>query len=61
MGKYLTQIERGKSFTVVRRSKPVFKIAPPLEEDDAGTWETVIDFTKINKKGIPLEKLMAKL
>ena len=28
--KYISQIEKGKSFTVVRRSRPIFKIIPPI-------------------------------
>ena len=44
MDKYVAQINKGRSFTVVRRSRPVFKIVPPSE--DTEKWETVIDFTK---------------
>ena len=28
---YISQVEKGKSFIVVRRSEPVFKISPPEE------------------------------
>ena len=56
---YISQIERGKSFIVVRRSKPVFKISPPDEGDDI--WETVIDFTEYYKNGIPASQLLKKL
>jgi antitoxin (DNA-binding transcriptional repressor) of toxin-antitoxin stability system len=54
-GKYLDQIEKGKTFVVFKRSKPVFKITPI---DDEGQWKTLIDFTKIRKGGIPVEKLV---
>ena len=54
-GKYLDQIEKGKTFVVFKRSKPVFKITPI---DDEGQWETLIDFTKIRKGGIPVEELV---
>jgi len=43
--------EKGNSFVVLRKSKPVFKIVP-IEED---SWETVGDFTQINKKGVSFE------
>ena len=56
---YISKIEKGESFTIVRRSKPVFKISPVLSDDEK--WETVIDFTKISKKGISLEKILSRL
>lgn len=55
---YISQVKRGKSFIVVRRSKPVFKIAPPDEEE---LWETVIDFTKIRKGGVPAKEVLKYL
>jgi prevent-host-death family protein len=56
---YISKIEKGESFTIVRRSKPVFKISPVSGENEE--WETVIDFTKISKKGISLEKILSRL
>lgn len=56
--KYLDQIEKGKTFVVFKRSKPAFKITPI---DDEGEWETLIDFTKIRKGGIPVEELLERL
>ena len=58
-GAFISQVERGKSFIVVRRSKPVFKIAPPDDADEL--WETVVDFTKFYKGGIPAGQLLKKL
>ncbi len=55
---YIREVKRGKSFMVVRRSKPVFRLAPP---DDAEHWETVIDFTKIQKGGVPLRDILSRL
>ena len=55
---YITQVNKGKSFVVVRRSKPVFKMMPVDEWGDAGHWETMIDFTKIKKGGIPAGELL---
>ena len=55
---YVREIEKGKSFTVVRRSKPLFKVAP-LSDDEV--WESVIDFTKIKRGGVPIANLLARL
>ena len=59
MEKYASLIKKGKSFIVVKRSKPLFKISS-IDEDD-GLWETVIDFTKLRKGGIPAEELLSRL
>lgn len=56
---YVSQIEKGKSFTVVRRSRPLFRIVPPEEGQEL--WETVVDFTKIKKGGIPIKELLSRL
>ena len=59
MEKYASLVKKGKSFIVVKRSKPLFKISS-IDEDD-GLWETVIDFTKLRKGGIPAEELLNRL
>ena len=59
MGKYASLIKKGRSFIVVKKSKPLFKISS-IDEDD-GLWETVIDFTKLRKGGIPAEELLNRL
>ncbi|MDO8494586.1 MAG: hypothetical protein Q7S68_04540 [Deltaproteobacteria bacterium] len=56
---YIAQIEKGKSFTVVRRSRPIFTISPPDQE--TGQWEPVIDFTKMKKGGVKIEELLSRL
>ncbi len=61
MGKYITQIKSGKSFIVVKKSKPIFKLAPLDKWGDEGLWETVVDFTKIHKEGVPLKKVLKYL
>lgn len=58
--KYISEVKRGKSFIVVRRSKPIFKIAPPFEGED-GLWESIADFTKIKKGGVSLRDIIARL
>ena len=59
MDTYISQVERGKSFIVVRRSKPIFKISPPSEENEL--WEPVVDFTKIRKGGVSLKEILTRL
>ena len=59
MGRYIRAVEKGNSLTVIRRSKPVFRIAP-VEEDEI-LWEKVIDFTKIKKGGVHIDEVLARL
>ena len=58
MQKYISRVNRGESFTVVRRSKPIFQLAPV---DDESGWDTVVDFTKIRKGGVPIDEVIARL
>ena len=55
---YVAQIRRGKSFLVVRRSKPLFRVSPPEEVE---VWEPVVDFTKIRAGGVLLEKILSRM
>ena len=57
MQEYAQKVQKGDSFIVFKRSKPLFKISP-IEED---FWEEVIDFTKIRKGGIDIEELLQRL
>jgi prevent-host-death family protein len=59
--KYIDAIAEGKSFTVVRRSKPIFNITPVDEWGDEGVWKNLIDFTKIKKGGMKAEEVLASL
>lgn len=54
---FINAVGKGKSFIVVRRSKPVFGISPPDEESEL--WERVVDFTKIKKTGVPLSEMFS--
>lgn len=56
---YLSEVKKGKSFIVVRRSKPVLKISSP--EDEPELWERVVDFTKMKKRGISIKNLLSRL
>jgi prevent-host-death family protein len=58
---YISQVKKGKSFVVVRRSKPIFKVTPVDEWGDEGMWETVVDFRKFNKNGVPIREVIESL
>jgi len=58
---YISQVQKGKSFTVVRKSRPVFTISPVDEWSDEGNWRALIDLTSINKKGIRPNEILASL
>jgi antitoxin (DNA-binding transcriptional repressor) of toxin-antitoxin stability system len=56
--KYIEAIAKGQSFTVVKRSKPIFQISPV---NDEGTWQTIADFTQIDTRGVPADEVLAVL
>jgi antitoxin (DNA-binding transcriptional repressor) of toxin-antitoxin stability system len=56
--KYATEVKAGKSFIVLKQSKPLFKITP-LNED--GNWEEAVNFTKIKNCGVNIDELLAVL
>jgi len=56
---YISRVQEGDSFIVVKKSKPVFRISSP--DDDSDLWESVVDFTKIKKGGVPLADLISRL
>jgi len=58
MAKYSKRVEKGDSFIVMKRSKPLFRISPVDEEEG---WETVIDFTKYQKGGMPADQVIKAL
>ncbi len=57
--KYISAVEKGASFTVVRRARAVFTIGPVVENESE--WVTVIDFTEVNPKGIPAKELLKRM
>jgi len=59
--KYINAVRRGKFFTIVRRSKPVFNITPVDEWGDEGVWESVVDFRNKKGKGIKTGNLLKLL
>lgn len=61
---YSKKVSQGQSFVVLKRSKPIFKVSPIIEEvddGDDGNWETIIDFTKIKKGGVPIDEVIEAL
>lgn len=61
METYITRMNKGESFTVVRRAQPVFHISPVDVNDDELGWETVIDFTDIQKGGVSAREVLRSL
>ncbi len=58
---FIAQVKKGQSFVVVRKSKPVFKLSPIDPWGDEGLWEQVVDFTKINKRGVLISDVIVSL
>jgi prevent-host-death family protein len=56
--KYIDAIAKGQSFTVVKRSKPIFQINPIADD---GNWQTIADFTQITKQGVSADTILAAL
>ena len=55
---YIENIEQGKSYIVVKHSKPVFRITPVEEEE---LWEPVIDFTTLKAGGVDIDDILSRL
>lgn len=58
---YIEKIRHGREFTVVKKSKPVFKIAPVDEWGDEGTWETVANFRELSEAGVAAKQVLRSL
>lgn len=58
MDKYASEVKAGKSFIVLKQSKPLFRISP-IDEDSR--WEEAINFTKIKKGGVNIDELLKAL
>jgi prevent-host-death family protein len=61
MEAYIGDVGKGRSFTVVRRSKPVFRVVPVDAWGDEGGWETIADFTEIDPRGVPAATVLRAL
>jgi prevent-host-death family protein len=58
MDEYVRDVGRGTEYVVVRRSKPLFRMVAPQENEE---WETVVDFTKIKKGGVGIKEILSRL
>lgn len=58
LDQYINEVKNGASFTVVKRSKPVFKMVPVVQDEQ---WEEVVDFTEIKKGGVSISELLNRL
>jgi prevent-host-death family protein len=56
---YIKRVNRGESITVVRRSTPLFRLTP-VDAEEIG-WETVVDFTSLDEKGVSARDILASL
>jgi len=56
--KYIKQVEKGETVTVMRRSKPLFRMTAVESEDE---WATVVDFTKEFGAGVPITELLSSI
>lgn len=54
----IDSIAKGQSYTVMKRSKPVFQISPVADE---GQWQTIVDFAEIDERGVPIEDVLKGL
>ncbi len=55
---FVKKVNKGMSFTVVKRSKPIFNITPIESGID---WEVVVDFSKINKGGVDISDVLSRI
>ena len=54
--KYITALEKGQSFLVIKRSRPVFRLEPIGD-----VWETIGDFSSLRGGGVSAKKLLNAL
>lgn len=60
MDKVAKQVKRGDEVIVMKHNQPLFKLSKVKDPwGDEGEWESVIDFTKIRKGGVPFEEVLA--
>ncbi|MCX6735701.1 MAG: hypothetical protein NTZ13_01300 [Candidatus Parcubacteria bacterium] len=61
MEEYIFRVKKGASFTVARRSQPIFEISPIGVAEDESLWETVADFTTIDPNGVSAKDVLLSL
>ena len=57
VSKFAERVAKGETLIVTKRSRPLFRVGPVEEEG----WETVIDFTKFRKGGMPVDEVIKAL
>ena len=58
---YIEKVQEGRSFVVMRRSEPIFKIAPVDVWGDEGAWESVADFSEVGEKGVNAREVLKSI
>jgi hypothetical protein len=60
MQKVADAVAKGRSFLVMKQSKPLFKVTQPDVDEwgDRGKWTNVVDF---DRDGITIDEFMDKL
>jgi antitoxin (DNA-binding transcriptional repressor) of toxin-antitoxin stability system len=61
MEEYISRVKKGASFTIARRSQPIFEISPVGAVEDESLWETVVDFTTIDPNGVSAREVLYSL
>jgi len=56
---YAEEVKKGRSFLVMKKSRPLFRITPADEGEEI--WEEIIDFTKIKRGGVEIEDILTRL
>lgn len=54
----ISKIEKGASFLVLKKSKPIFRVVPVGEDEQ---WEEVVNFTKIKRGGVNIKEILSRL
>lgn len=58
---YAEKVQKGQSFLVMKKSRPLFKISPVEDSMEDNKWEEIIDFTKIKKGGVDIDEILKRL
>jgi antitoxin (DNA-binding transcriptional repressor) of toxin-antitoxin stability system len=61
MEEYISRVKKGASFTIARRSQPIFEISPVGVMEDESLWETIVDFTTIDPEGVSAKEVLRSL
>lgn len=59
MNEFIDRIQDGEEFTVLKRSKPVFRLGPLTNTEER--WEEAADFTKAKKGGVEIDEILNRL